>query len=237
MKNIVLLFICYFLFNSCDKYDGGCEGAYESFIKEPGKYYGIILSNDSNAYWLNYNNNGTQVFYENDNGFQLAYLEKGGFHNDEHVLRTYGTGEKRRCVGEVLNEDYYRAEFEYLDYEPMADGNYYSINRYQSLKWDSIPTDSFKLTNKLEYLYFTDSKFDGDWNSRRFVINKDTLYNGAVQKFYLTKKLRHTIYNNVFELINIDLDNSLIQTKGYYFSYEKGLIGYYLTNNELWLKR
>lgn len=236
MKYLIALTLLVF-FYSCKKDETfSCEASYRDVITEYGKYYGEIKLNDSNFHWLMYNYNGNAVSFVNDKGFKLDYWQKGGYSSDEEIIRVFTNGEKRQCVGRVDYKDYCSKQVEYMQYDPYGDGNIFKFERYLSLKWDTVTSDSFALTSKFEGLYFSDTK-PKYWGGNNFYINKDTLFSSTSQKFHLTKILRNKAYKNVFELINTEVDTTLIETKGYYFSYELGLIGYYLTNNELWLKK
>lgn len=237
MKNLVIIIIVILIFNACEKEQyTSCDGSFREVETRFGKSYGYVNLNDSNYHWLMYYNNGNLVSFTNDKGFKLDYWQKGGFSSNKVIIRTYTRGEKDYCVGRIDYQDFCYSQTESMEYEPKGDGNIYKFERYLSLKWDTVTRDSFVLTSKFEGLYFNDQK-PNYWGGNYFYINKDTLFNSESQKFHLTKTLRNKDYKNVFELINVKADSSLIETKGYYFSYEEGLIGYYLTNNELWLKK
>jgi hypothetical protein len=236
MKNIIISIIILML-HACSKQDfTSCDGTEEDVLIKSGKFYGDVKLNDSNNHWLMYDYRGNLVSFINDKGFQLDYLQSGYFYDDTQTIRTYTKGEKELCVNRIDYEDFCWAKGEKMEYEPKGDGNIYTFDRYLTLKWDSVTSDSFVLTNKFEGLYFSDTK-PNYWGGNYFYINKDTLFNSTSQKFYLSKILRNKEFKNVFELINIKADTTVVETKGYYFSYEQGLIGYYLTNNELWLKK
>jgi hypothetical protein len=56
------------------------------------------------------------------------------------------------------------------------------------------------------------------------------------QKYHQSILLRGKEFRKIIELINLKADSLKIEVKGYYYSFEDGLVGYYLTNDELWLR-
>jgi len=225
------------MFYSCAKQDfTSCEGYYKEEVVDGvgGKLYSNILLNDTNYYWLNYSTNDRNVSFENGVGFSIKYLEYGKFGYGRQDLYKYLSNEKRSCVGKVFYVDGVWLQYEYMVYKPLIDGegNKFDVTRYIKIEWDTaVIKDTLVILSKKEGLeFFEEYKF-------RRTINTDSLFNSETQKFHNVIMLRNKSYESVFELINTNVNLPSIEIKGYYYSFKNGLIGYYLTNNELWLKK
>jgi hypothetical protein len=214
-----------------------CEMFYQYSKDKKTINYGNYLLNDSNDYWLNYPQSGSsEVTFKNEQDFALRYLVSGYKSYRDLELRRYNKGEVERCVGQIINVDYFNSQYEILKYGPINNGNVFEFYRYQDIKWESIPIDSFKVAGKTEFLQFKDSKYNSyEWNyiSRFYT---DTLMQSPSQKYHQSILLRGKEFRKIIELINLKADSLKIEVKGYYYSFEDGLVGYYLTNDELWLR-
>lgn len=225
------------MFYSCAKQDfTTCEGSYQEEVVSgaEGKLYKTILLNDTNYYWLNYSTNKRNISFENGVGFSIKYLEYGKLGYGRQDLYKYLSNEKRSCVGKVFYVDGVWLQYEYMLYKPLIDGegNEFDVTRYIEIEWDTaVIKDTLVILSKKEGLELFEE------NKLRHTINTDTLFNSVTQKFHNVIILRNKSYEGVFELINTNSNLPTIEIKGYYYSFKNGLIGYYLTNNELWLKK
>lgn len=237
MKIFLTSLILFSIFSCSKQGVSDCDMMYQFEKLKKTINYGDYLLNDSNDYWINYSpSGGREVAFRNKENFVLRYWESGYRSYRDFELRRYNKGDVERCVGKVINIDYFNSQYEILKYGPINDGNVFEFKRYQEINWKSIPVDSFEVVGKVEFLQFMDSKYNSwDWNyiSRIYI---DTIMETPSQKYHQSILLRGKEFNGIFELINPKADSLKVTVKGYYYSFNEGLIGYYLTNDELWLR-
>ena len=141
-------------------------------------------------------------------------------------LKTYPISDP--CCSEKKYYDYYNELENTGVYHPSDGGFPISINRVMNSNCKVNQNDSLLVQSKPEQLYLS---FNSNW----YQINTDTSINNSSQVFHHTINLRNKNCRNVYEIIDTKVSLPSIVPKGYYFSFTGGLIGYYLTNNELWL--
>jgi hypothetical protein len=236
MRYQVINFICFLLIPfcliSCIALGSGegseCEMANCSSRNE--KKYADVKLTDSTAKWLSFcplNTTIPTVQFKNAAGFSLDYtVTKKRTNEDKDISRTY---KAEKCCSQVAYIKYYMFESEEMTYNPKNGGVKITFNRKMNPSVFVNDKDSMVINSLSEYLLLRPG-------SASYAINTDSTYADSKQLFHPQLSLRGKNFSSVFEIIDTTADTVKIVQKGFYYSFSNGLIGYYLTNGELWLK-
>lgn len=214
----------------------GCSGASFSdcsggCYNPPGKNYGKVTLTDKNTFWLSFcptNSVIQNIPLTNDSGFLFVYsMKKVKSHTGYKINRRPGQ-DGPCCNGSNYIEDDYQTEYETVSYTPTKGNIEFSLSRKMNVQSNYANTDSFKITLEKEYLELT-------FKNNYYEINTDSTFIGSKQIFHGQKTLRGRVYKSVFEIIDTKVSTNTIVPQRFYFSFSNGLIGYSLTNGELWL--
>ncbi|MES2560129.1 MAG: hypothetical protein V4590_10335 [Bacteroidota bacterium] len=223
---ILLLPIC---FLSC--FAGQPEECSYCSSSEDGKNYGKLSLNDSNDQWLSFcplNTTIPTLRFTNDNGFSFNYSATKGRNDNKVILNTRYEKQRIGCCTQTAYQDLYLSESETMSYKAKDGGPAISLQRKINPDFTITDSNSMKVNSLKEYLLLV-------FNSRYYSINTDTTFVSTQQKFHSQLTLKSRTFNSVFQIIDTQADPNSIIYQGFYFSYQKGLLGYYLTNGELWL--
>lgn len=218
------------IFFACSKTTEPPCTAFPCNFYEDGKYLGSISLNDSNDYWLAAYNTGTianESFY-NEVGTALSYSIHYHQVSEKEYLNSYEKADNS-CCPRTTFRDYLNIEEETLEYLPNQNGISFRFKRSIKPSVSLIGTDSARIDS-------TSELFELTIQNKTLRIYLDTSYKSDHQIFYKQKTLHQKTFTNVFEFIDPQADTSKIIPQGYFFTFENGLIGYYLTNKELWAK-
>lgn len=226
----ILLVVCS-LFTSCGFLDSGdnCEMIIDTNID--GDMYADLKLNDSNGNWLSLNEIiEPAVTFTNENGATLTYSIVKNLKTDKVIYNS--TQVKRdECGRKTIKDDYYLKQEQSVVYGRKNVSITMSAHRKIKVnstggKYTNLP---FQIHSSNEYLLV-------ELNSKYYPLNTDTGFISTGQRFHTLLTLRGKNFNNVFEVIDTAASIPAIVPKGFYYSFRKGLIGYYLTNGELWFQ-
>lgn len=206
---------------------GPCAG---TSCNEDGSNYGTINLNDSNAHWLQFCPKAPsfkEVKFKNDNGFTFTYSTSKQKTYSKIVLTSHPHPNSSCCSYQYLT-DSYQQQMETATYKPLNKGLDISLSR--KLLANAIVTgkDSLVQPSTLEYLLLSVSGV-------HYEIICDSTFAGAKQIFHPQLTLRNKTFQSVFHIFDTEVDTTRILPKEFYYSENSGIIGYYLTNGELWI--
>jgi hypothetical protein len=232
MKQIlnVLIFVIILFCLSCEKSsEPPCTAVWCSDYAD-GKRREVVLLNDTNNFWLDNIKTGYMVSktFRNKDGATFNYLVYNSTDYENVYLNQYKDSNSF-CCSRTLLRDYVSTQSYSIVYGPNSIGSIkFWLKRYIDLSVELTTNDSVKVNSKTEKLILI-------VNSKVYQINPDTSFQSADQIFHNAISLNGLKYDFVFELIDNSVDSTKILPQGFYFSFNKGLVGYYLTNKELWV--
>jgi hypothetical protein len=195
-----------------------------------GKNYGSFRLNDSNTAWLSFGTGIEKISFKNNNGFIANYRL---YHNylpvNLAIGPRYSRGEEDPCCGRVYYQDYLVTEAEELQYEPIGDGFSTILRRSQEKAYYFDSANIVHMVGRSENLNLSHS-------SGNFLVNVDTSFSSASQNYHSSLILSGKTFYHVYEVIDTLASPPHILIKRTYFSFNDGVIGYQLTNNEQWVR-
>lgn len=188
---------------------------------------------DTSRLWLRGSSGADAIqTYSNDSGFIFSYLVRKSQKDDKDKLRTY-PGETEPCCNPNYYNDYFLKQAETIFYDPRNGGFSFQVKRILDVNAALNSSDSLILNSKQEFLELRTFYKSG---YKTYRIEPDTTLQTPYQVFHSSINLRGKTHYSVFELIDAQADTNKVLVKGYYLSFDKGIIGFYLTNGELWLQ-
>ena len=233
-RSIIILTV--FLISSCGQGGGPCDGGggcYGSYDYYARKNLGFLNLTDSSKVWMN-EDTVNKIKYVNNNG-HATYIQ---FYNRTINTATqpfiYGDTIYSRppCCPSIIDNyyDYGTVQSEQINFKGLDLPYNFSLIRTSVIN-STIPV--FDSTRKFTGYDVFSIKF----NNYTFPLP----FNNPSAKFYNlydTLQLNGQVFYKVFKVYNdpITIDSNYVTLNGAYYSLSKGVIGFYLSNGETWVK-
>ncbi|MFN4082906.1 MAG: hypothetical protein ACK4K9_04685 [Bacteroidia bacterium] len=216
----------------CQKYDyQHCMGSYS--IDRLEKSLGTIPLKDSNLFWISYDTIPKTIFRNNNNGASFEFIRLNEKKTVSHIKTNISLGEykKDECEKYILYY-YYSTLSQSVDFESKFVR--YTYSRFNYLKNYKF-TDSVFSYQSDEKLYL-DLNFNYNYRYRFEIQFPESNYKNCF--YYDTLNLGGKTFNKIYQVYvdSAKVDFNYVTPLGFYYTKDYGLIGYYFSNGELWLK-
>ncbi len=222
---IVACTILFFFNSSCTRNLNDCSAS-GSYCKD-SIVANFPISNEAKKWWINDSIKIGKLIFKNDTGAIFGLYKSFNKYLDRSlVFATYKKDINNGCV------DPYRCPIQ-INYEGYHMNYYNSVYNFNIDVYLErlIPKNTADLSrsNWTEYLEFLNNN-----NSLKISPGKiESQLNKS--EFFHTLTLQNKTYLNVYHVYDSSrLNKNPIQIMGYYFNSTKGIIKYYLNNNEVW---
>ena len=242
-KTIIYFALLFSLINiiSCGgEYKGDCLGS--NCSKTGITYFAFPFDTKDNnwlgAFWYE------KIFvYSNGVDKEISYSSYNTrIDADLKTLRTYNIYNNNSCCPSYAVNDVVQYLIQKNTINPTNDSiqHYFEFNRKKGFLSKPIVKDSFEISDTIDNFYiqvYTKNPDDKRYYyyDHVFKLIFDTLTNTTTNRYYSEIKLRNNTYYDVFETIDLNARSNAVQ--GIYFSKSRGIVGFYKSNNNLWVLR
>jgi len=232
-----LIILTVFLLSSCGQSDGpcdgggGCGGNYYNYAR---KNLGLLNLNDSSKVWMN-EDTVNQIKYVNNNG-HTTYIK---FYNrtTSTAMQPFKYGDttysRPPCCSSITDDfyDYGTVYSEQTNYNGIDLPYNFSLIRTSVI---NTPISVFDSTKKFTGYDVFSIKFNDYTFQLPFNNPSAKFYN-----FYDSIQLNGALFYKIYKVYNdpITMDPTFITISGAYYSLSNGIIGFYLSNGETWVKK
>ena len=232
--NRIITILVILTISSCTKSDCGgdvadCSGRYMYARKK----LGILNLNDSSKVWLN-EDTINQLNYVNNNGHSTVIKFTNRTTNTSIQPFIYGDSVYSGPCCSRIDDSYYdygTIQSEQINYKGLYLPYNFSLIRQSVI-------------NTPKYIFDTTHKFTGYdvFSIQLNNINFPLPFNNPSAKFYNyydTLNLNGQLFYHVYKVFvdPLTVNPNSITVNGAYYSLSKGMIGFYLTNGETWIKK
>jgi hypothetical protein len=221
---IVSCIVSFLFLISCTRNYNDC--AVSSYCKD-STVANFVVSNEAKNWWINDSIKTGKLIYKNETGTIFG------------LYKSYNNNLDRELIFNHYENPVDNGCFDPIGCSIKIKYDGYSMNYYNSVYNFNIDvylnrripknTIDTRSSNWLEYLEFSN-------NNKSIIIspgNNDSRFNK--NEFFQILTIQNKTYSDVYHVYDSSrLNKNPIQIMGYYFNSTKGIIKYYLNNNEEW---